>query len=68
VTIVCRRRRLAREQWNRLPGTVVGPSMDPEVGAPAPEPQSPEQTIPGGRGPKQGAQTVRFGANRPEPG
>jgi hypothetical protein len=37
---------LAREQWNRLPGAIVRPSMDPGVGAPTPEPQLPEQTLP----------------------
>ena len=44
---------LAREQWYRLPGAVVRPSMAPGFGAPAPEPQSPEQTLPGGKGPEQ---------------
>jgi hypothetical protein len=41
---------LAREQWNRLPGAIVRPSMDPGAGAPTPEPQSPEQTLPSENG------------------
>jgi hypothetical protein len=44
---------LAREQWYRLPGAVVRPSMDPGVGAPAAEPQSPEPTRPSGKGSEQ---------------
>ena len=44
---------LAREQWNRLPGAIVRPSMDPGVGGAAPAPQSPEQTLPGRKGPEQ---------------
>ena len=44
---------LAREQWYRIPGAVVRPSTAPGVGAPAPEPQSPGQTLPGGKGPEQ---------------
>jgi hypothetical protein len=44
---------LAREQWYRLPGAVVRPSMDPGVGASAPGPQSPEQSLPDGKGPEQ---------------
>ena len=43
----------AREQWNRLPGAIVRPSMDPGVGGAAPEPQSPEQTLPSEKGPEQ---------------
>lgn len=41
---------LAREQWSRLPGAVVRPSMSP----PAPSmPQPPESPQPGGKGPEQ---------------
>jgi hypothetical protein len=41
---------LAREQWSRLPGAVVRPSMNP----PAPStPQPPEPAQPGGKGPEQ---------------
>jgi hypothetical protein len=45
---------LAREQWHRLPGAVVRPSMSPQAVAPAPNgPQPPEQTQPGGKGTDQ---------------
>lgn len=44
---------LAREQWYRIPGAVVRPSTAPGFGAPAPEPQSPGQTLPSGKGPEQ---------------
>jgi hypothetical protein len=44
---------LAREQWNRLPGATVRPSMDPGFGGAAPEPQTPEQTPPNVKGPEQ---------------
>lgn len=44
---------LAREQWYRLPGAVVRPSTAPGVSTAAPEPQSPEQTLPSGKGPDQ---------------
>ncbi len=45
---------LAREQWHRLPGALVRPSMDPPVGAPAPDkPQSSEQAHPSGKGSEQ---------------
>ena len=44
---------LAREQWNRLPGAIVRPSMDPGDGGAAPAPQSPEQTLPDRKGPEQ---------------
>jgi hypothetical protein len=44
----------AREQWYRLPGAVVRPSMNPGVGDPSSgEPQSPEKAGPTGNGPKQ---------------
>ena len=43
----------AREQWYRLPGAIVRPSMNPGVGGPAPEPQSPDQPLPAGKGPEQ---------------
>jgi len=42
---------LAREQWNRLPGAVVRPSMNPGVGDPAGNtPQPAEPAEPGGEG------------------
>ena len=42
---------LARDQWNRLPGAVVRPSMNPGAGNPAPEaPQPPDEAQPGGKG------------------
>jgi hypothetical protein len=41
---------LAREQWSRLPGAVVRPSMNPAVGAPAPDAPQPSDH-PGGKGP-----------------
>jgi len=45
---------LAREQWNRLPGAVVRPSMNPGVGNPAPStPQQPDEAPLGGKGPEQ---------------
>ena len=45
---------LAREQWNRLPGAVVRPSMNPGVGNPAPSaPQQPDEAPPGAKGPEQ---------------
>jgi hypothetical protein len=45
---------LAREQWYRLPGALVRPSMDPPIVAPAPgKPQSSGQADPGGKGPEQ---------------
>ncbi len=45
---------LAREQWYRLPGALVRPSMDPVVGDPASgEAQPPGQAHPGGKGPEQ---------------
>ena len=44
----------AREQWYRLPGAVVRPSMDPVVGDPTSgEPNPPGQAHPGGKGPEQ---------------
>ncbi len=44
----------AREQWYRLPGAVVRPSMNPGVGDPSSgEPQSPGSAGPGGKGPGQ---------------
>ncbi len=44
----------AREQWYRLPGAVVRPSMYPGVGDPSSgEPQSPGSAGPGGKGPGQ---------------
>ena len=44
----------AREQWYRLPGAVVRPSMDPVVGDPTSgEPNPPGQAHPGERGPEQ---------------
>jgi len=43
---------LAREQWYRLPGVVVRPSLDPVVGDPASaEAQPPGQAHPDGKGP-----------------
>ena len=45
---------LAREQWYRLPGVLVRPSMDPAVGDPASgEPQPPDQAPSDGKGPEQ---------------
>jgi hypothetical protein len=45
---------LAREQWNRLPGAIVRPSMNPGVGNPAPStPQQPDEVPPTGKGPEQ---------------
>lgn len=45
---------LAREQWRRLPGAVMKPSMDPGVGDPAPgAPQPSGQPQSGGKGPEQ---------------
>lgn len=44
---------LARDQWHRLPGAIVRPSMDPGAGAQTPEPQSPEQTLPSENGSEQ---------------
>jgi len=45
---------LAREQWYRLPGALVRPSMDPMVSAPVSDkPQSSEQAPPSGKGPEQ---------------
>jgi hypothetical protein len=41
----------AREQWYRLPGSLVRPSMDPVIGDPAPGEQPPG---PAGAGGKQG--------------
>lgn len=39
----------AREQWKRLPGSLVRPPMDPAIGdSGAGEPQSPEQGQPDG--------------------
>jgi hypothetical protein len=44
----------AREQWYRLPGAVVRPSMNPGVSNPSSdEPHSPREADPGGNGPKQ---------------
>jgi hypothetical protein len=43
---------LAREQWSRLPGAVVRPSMNPAVGAPVPDASQPSDH-PGGKGPDQ---------------
>jgi hypothetical protein len=44
----------AREQWYRLPGAVVRPSMNSGVSDPfSGEPQSPEKAGPTGNGPKQ---------------
>lgn len=44
----------AREQWYRLPGAVVRPSMNPGVGGPSSgEPQSPENAGLVGKGPGQ---------------
>ena len=44
---------LAREQWYRLPGVLVRPSMDPVVGDPAAgEAQPPDQAHPDGKGPE----------------
>jgi hypothetical protein len=45
---------LAREQWYRLPGVVVRPSMDPVVGDPASGEARPAgQALPDGKGPEQ---------------
>ncbi len=45
---------LAREQWYRLPGVLVRPSMDPVVGDPASgEAQPPGQAHPDGKGPER---------------
>jgi hypothetical protein len=45
---------LAREQWQRLPGAVVGPSMNPAVGASdTTKPPTPEQGRSGEEGPDQ---------------
>ena len=45
---------LAREQWYRLPGVLVRPSMDPVVGEPASgEAQSADQAHPDGKGPER---------------
>lgn len=45
---------LAREQWRRLPGAVVRPSMDPGLGAPTSrKPQSQGQAAPGRKGHEQ---------------
>jgi hypothetical protein len=44
---------LAREQWYRLPGVVVRPSMDPVIGDPASgEARPPGQARPDGKGPE----------------
>ena len=43
---------LAREQWSRLPGAVVRPSINPAVGAPAPGASQPSDH-PGEKGPDQ---------------
>jgi hypothetical protein len=44
----------AREQWYRLPGAVVRPSMNPGVGnPPSGEPHSPGKADPGGNGREQ---------------
>jgi hypothetical protein len=44
----------AREQWYRLPGALVRPSMDPVVGDPASgEAQPPGQAHPDGKGPER---------------
>src|ERR1700730_1282015 len=45
---------LAREQWYRLPGVLVRPSMDPVVGEPASgEAQPSDQAHPDGKGPER---------------
>ena len=45
---------LAREQWQRLPGAVVRPSMNPAVTTPdTDKPPLPEQGHLGGKGPDQ---------------
>ena len=45
---------LAREQWYRLPGVLVRPSMDPVVSDPASgEAPPPDQAHPEGKGPER---------------
>jgi|ERR1700729_145591 len=45
---------LAREQWYRLPGVLVRPSMDPVVGDPdSDEAQTPGKAHPNGNGPEK---------------
>jgi hypothetical protein len=45
---------LAREQWYRLPGVLVRPSMDPVVGdSGSGEAQPPGQAHPDGKGPER---------------
>ena len=45
---------LAREQWYRLPGAVVRPSMDPGLGAPYPgKPQPSGQAHPAAKEPER---------------
>jgi hypothetical protein len=44
---------LAREQWNRLPGAVVRPSMTGVDDQAPSAPQQPDQAPPGDEGPEQ---------------
>jgi hypothetical protein len=45
---------LAREQWNRLPGAVVRPSMNSGLGSPTLiEPRQPDEAPPSEKGPEQ---------------